>query len=89
MPWPNEAVASLHLPHLKGSGVPISSKSKLIFLKSSKEFKKSLYFSTPIFWAIRIAPMLDDRIKICSALKFFGNSSCSDIVYLPAQNILF
>ena len=31
---------------------------------------------------MRTAPILDDRIKICSALKFFGNLSCSVIVYL-------
>ena len=63
-------------------GVPISSKSKLIVERSSREFKKVLYFSTPIFWAIRTAPILEDLIKICSAFKFFGNLSCSLIVYL-------
>ena len=49
IPCPYDEVASLHFPHLNGSGVPISSKSKLIVSKSSREFKKSLYFSTPTF----------------------------------------
>jgi len=43
IPCPYDEVASLHFPHLNESGVPISSKSKSILLKSSKEFKKSLY----------------------------------------------
>ena len=81
-------MASLHLPHLNEIGVPISSKSKLIVSKSSNEFKKSLYFSTPIFWAIRTAPIFDDRIKICSVLKFFGNLSCSLIVFLSQLILL-
>ena len=88
MPCPYDVVASLHFPHLNERGVPISSKSKLIVSRRPKVFKKSLYFSTPIFWAMRTAPILDDRIKICSALKFFGNLSCSVIVYL-SQDKLF
>ena len=88
MPCPYEAVASLHFPHLNESGVPISSKSKLIVLISPKVFKKFLYFSIPTFCAMRTAPILDDLIKICSALKFFGNLSCSLMVYL-SQVMLF
>ena len=36
-------VASLHLPQLKESGVPISCNSKLILSRSSREFKKVLH----------------------------------------------
>ena len=38
---------------------------------------------------MRTAPILDDRIKICSTLKFFGNLSCSVIVYLSQVKLFF
>ena len=42
IPCPNDAVSSVHFSHLNGRGVPTSSNSKLIFSKSSKEFKNFL-----------------------------------------------
>ena len=89
MPWPYDAVASLHFPHLNGRGSPTSSNSKFILSRRPSLFKKSLYFSTPTFWAIRTAPILDDLTKICSTLKFLGNLSCSDIVYLSQVKLLY
>ena len=45
MPCPNETVASLHFPHLKGIGSPTSSISKSILLKTPIFSKNDFNYS--------------------------------------------
>ena len=83
MPWPKEVVASLHFPHLKGMGMPISSMSNSILLITFIFIKKDLNFSIPIFWPILTEPIFPDLIKIYSAVKSDGILlSYSPILYL-------
>ena len=49
MPWPNEAVASGHLPQLNFNGVPTSSISKFIFSSIPSFDKNYLNLSSPTF----------------------------------------
>ena len=89
MPWPKEVVASLHFPHLKGIGIPISSISNSILLIKLIFVKNCLNFSTPIFWPILTEPILPYLIKISSAVRSLGIFlSYSLIVFFP-QSILF
>ena len=46
MPWPKDAVANGHLPHLKFIGLPTSSISKLISLLIPSLIRKDLNFSS-------------------------------------------
>ena len=87
IPWPKEAVANGHFPQLKFNGFPTSSISNFISPKIPRLFKKSLYFSIPIFWPILTEPIFPDRIKICSAVKFEGIFSSCSLMGNPAQVI--
>ena len=57
MPCPNETVASLHFPHLKGIGSPTSSISKSILLKTPIFSKNNFNLSISSF-----CPILTDPI---------------------------
>ena len=72
IPWPKEAVANGHFPHLKSIGLPTSSISKSIFFSTPSFDKNNLNFSSPTFWPILTDPMFPDLIKICSAVKSEG-----------------
>ena len=89
MPWPKDAVASLHFPHLSFSGTPISSISKFIWLIRSNLFIYSINFSNPNFWPIRTDPIFPDLIRISSAVKFEGIFKSYSLIVFPPQRILF
>ena len=58
IPCPNDAVSSVHFPHLNGRGVPTSSNSKLIFSKKKINTFISIFpISNPKFV---LAVMLDE-----------------------------
>ena len=85
IPCPKDDVASLHFPHLKLIGCPTSSISNSIFSKIPILSKNFLYLSNPIFCPILTDPILEDLIKISSAVNVEGSlSSYSDIIF-PAQ----
>ena len=86
IPWPNEAVASGHLPQLNLIGLPVSSISKLIFSKIPSLFKNNLNLSSPTCCPILTEPIFPDRIKICSAVKFDGILTSYSLIGKPAQN---
>ena len=79
IPCPKETVSNLHLFHLNSCGTPTSSSSIDGFLRSFVFFMKSLYLSSPIFFARIAEPTLEDLTKISSTDKFFGCSFRSEI----------
>ena len=85
IPWPKEAVASGHLPQLNSIGLPTSCMSKLATPRIPIFDKKDLYLSIPIFWPILTEPILPERIRISSAVKFEGISSSYSLIVKPAQ----
>ena len=84
IPCPYEAVANLHFPHLKVTGIPTSSISKSIAFIKLNLFINFLNFSSPTAWPILTEPILPDLISICSAVKLDGIFlSYSLIIFLP------
>ena len=73
--------------HLICGGVPISFNSKSDIANKFKFSINSLYLFSPIFFAILIAPMLEDCIKISSTDILVGNSCMSEITYL--EHLIF
>ena len=89
IPWPNEDVASLHLPHIKSRGWPTSSISNSILFNIPIFSKNNLNFSIPNFCAIFIDPILDDLTKICYAVSFYGIFLSYSSIEYPAQISFF
>jgi hypothetical protein len=88
MPCPNDTVASLHLPHLKGIGSPTSSMSKSILFKIPIFSKNSFNLSIPSFCPILTEPIFPDLIKICSTVRFDGIFlSYSEIIFFQHLNL--
>ena len=84
IPCPNETVANLHFPHLKGIGSPTSSRSKSILFKTPIFSKNDFNLSISSFWPILTEPILPDLIKICSTVRFDGIFlSYSEIIFFP------
>ena len=87
IPCPNDAVASLHFPHLKGIGSPTSSISKSILLKTPIFSKNNFNLSISSFCPILTEPILPDLIKICSTVRSDGILlSYSEITFFPHCN---
>ena len=89
IPWPKDAVASLHFPHTNFLGGATSSISNSILLNTPIFSKKDLSFSIPNFCPILTEPIFPDLIKISSTVKFGGILlSYSPMVCFP-QRIFF
>ena len=87
IPCPNEAVASLHFPHLRECGFPTSSISNSILFKTPIFSKKIFSFSIPTFCPILTEPMFPDLINISSAVKSVGILSSYSPIGFPAHQI--
>ena len=90
IPCPNETVASLHFPHLKGIGSPTSSMSKSILFKTPTFSKNNFNLLISSFWPILTEPILPDLIKICSTVRSDGIFlSYSEMIFFPHFNFFF
>ena len=89
IPWPKDAVASLHFPHLDSIGFPTSSISNSILFKTPMFSKKNLNLSMPTFCPILTEPIFPDLIKISSAVKSLGIFESYSPIGFPAHQIFF